>query len=66
KEYYISVSPQWWCIASNDDQLGFALTKGLQGLLITKNIFTRFHDKSQSGIDALLSLFLNQRAKKFY
>lgn len=50
--------PEWWSVISNDNQLGFALAKGLQCLLVAKHIFATLHHKSQTRIDILNALFL--------
>jgi len=49
--------PKWRSVVSNDDKLCLALSKRLQCLPISQNVFTTFHDKCESSVNAFDSLF---------
>lgn len=51
--HLLSISPEWWRVVGNDDQLGFALSQRFQRLVVTQAIFAGFHNQSQTGIGAL-------------
>lgn len=43
-------------VTSNDDKLSLTLTKGLDGGLVTKGVFTGLDSKSKSAVDVVLGL----------
>ena len=50
--------PEGWGVVGDDNELGFALTQCLQGLLVAQEVLARLHHQSQPGIDVLRRLFL--------
>merc|ERR1712018_726142 len=44
-------------VVGNNDKLSFALTEGLQGLLVSQDIFTTFHNQSKASVDRFNRLF---------
>ena len=54
----LSLSPQGRSVVGDDNQFGFALAQGLEGLSESQAVFARFHYQRQTGVDALDGLFL--------
>ena len=50
--------PQGRGVVGDDHELGLALTKGLQRLLVAQNVFAGLHHQSQPGVDGLRGLLL--------
>jgi hypothetical protein len=46
-------------VGGDEDQLGLALTQGLQGRLVPQAILAALHDQGQAGVDGLGGLFLS-------
>jgi len=45
--------PQWWCVASNDDQLRLARTQTLERRLVTEHDLTGLHHKRKARVDGV-------------
>lgn len=53
-------SPEMWSVVGDDDKLGLALTKSLQGLLVAEAVLAGLHDQGQAGVDRFQSFFLRR------
>ena len=51
-------SPEGRSVVGHEDELGLAVTQGLEGLLVAEHVLATLHDKSQARVDALDSLLL--------
>jgi len=45
-------------VLGNDDELGFTVAEGLEGLLVSQEGLTALHDESETRVNSFLRLFL--------